>query len=112
MAAGRVQRTVSDWQRTKEIPKSEPQEAQARIQVQYVRRGEDTKAAGLHDTIDVTQYAAITFQMLNNLRRRHHVEAVIRVRQRLRVQIDDLQVLTEQAQQFSPVITGGALGTK
>ena len=107
MAAGGVERAVLHGQRAEEVPVAEPEEAQARVQVENVRRREHAEAAGLQHAEKFAQRLAEVFEVFDDLGGGDEVEGVRCIRQRLGVQVGDLHALAGEFHQLVGVVARG-----
>ena len=66
VAAGRVEGAVFDGQGTEQVPEAKPEEAESRIQVEDVGRGQDAHAATFEDAVKIAEDFAVTFEVFHD----------------------------------------------
>ena len=112
VAAGRIEGAVLHWKRAEEVPESEPQETQARIEVQDVRCAQDAHAAGLQHSMNLPHHLAEVLQMLDHLCGGHDIEGGIGIGQGLVIQIGDVHPLAGDLHERIGVVTGARFDTE
>ena len=74
--------------------KPKKKKPQARLQIENVRRREDSGPARFGDAKGFPRQPAVILQVLNDLRARDQVEGVWRVRQRVFAEVGEVHLLT------------------